>query len=152
MDPEVLTANGQLLHHEFCRSIVRASRLAVHDSFHSTPNCSRQQNSSRSLSFEWESKAVSNFCFQNLVAKNVRLVAMMRLVFGIGAKLRLLQIFWSQNLTFQSQKCDYAPGFFEPAVRQNMSVLGLQSSYKARSFADQSLFLLVSSLTLRWCF
>ena len=56
------------------------------DSFRSTPNCNHNQlarlTGRRSLPSELETKAVPNFCFPNLVAKNVHLVAMMRLVFG----------------------------------------------------------------------
>ena len=82
MDPEVLTALG----FAYCHTTKPADRLvAAHvDSFRSTPNCSHKQLARlTSLSFvRVGTKAVSNFCFQNLVAKNVHLVAMMRLVFG----------------------------------------------------------------------
>ena len=78
-DPEVLTAKGQVPQDEACRSLRTSTvfgRLptAVTTSF---------RHSRHSLSSEFETKAVSNFCFSNLVAKNVHLVAMMRLVFGV---------------------------------------------------------------------
>ena len=54
--------------------------------FLSTPKGQLQSqaasDSCRSLLSEWETKAVFNFCFQNLVAKNVQLVTLFRLVFG----------------------------------------------------------------------
>ena len=65
--------------------VQRSLEIAAH-SFRSTPNATAvttsQRDSRRSLSSELDMKAVSNFCFPNLVAKNVYLVAMMRLVFG----------------------------------------------------------------------
>ena len=66
------------------RSLQIAARVDSFRGFRSTPNRPRhkQLDSRRSLSSELETKAISNFCFQNLVAKNVYLVAMMRLVFG----------------------------------------------------------------------
>ena len=78
MDPKVLTANGQVPHNEACRSLRTSTvfgRLL-------TAGTSNWRDSRRSLSSELETKAVSYFCFPNMVAKNVHLVAMMRLVFG----------------------------------------------------------------------
>ena len=77
MDPEVLTAKGQVPHDEACRSL-RTSTV-----FGRLPTAvtTSQRDSRRSLSSKLEMKSVFNFCFPNLVAKNVHLVAMMRLVF-----------------------------------------------------------------------
>ena len=78
MDPEVLTAKGQLPHDE--------AQIAAHavNVFNQLPTCHKQLARLTSLSFVrvGNESAVSNFCFQNLVAKNVHVVAMMRLVFG----------------------------------------------------------------------
>ena len=82
MDPEVPTANGQVPHDEACRSLRTSTvfgRLP-------TAGTSNWRDSRRSLSSELETKAVTNFCFQNLGAKNVHLVAMMRLVLGFQAQ------------------------------------------------------------------
>ena len=38
----------------------------------------------------------------------------------LGAKLRLHQVFWSQNLAFQSQKCDCAPGRSSENLKLNI--------------------------------
>ena len=74
----MLTAKGQVPHDEACRSLGTSTVFGPLP----TAGTSSWQDSGRSLSSELETKAVSNFCFPNLVAKNVNLVAMMRLVFG----------------------------------------------------------------------
>ena len=82
IDPEVLTAKGQVphVHDEACRSLLTSTV------FGRLPTAGRvtssQRDTRRSLSFELETKAVSDFCFLNLVPKTIHLVAMMRLVFG----------------------------------------------------------------------
>ena len=80
MDPEVLTANlnGQVPHDEACRSL----RTSTVFGRLSTAGTSNWRDSRHCLLSELETKAVSNFCFPNLVAKTVHLVAMMRLIFG----------------------------------------------------------------------
>ena len=97
------------------------------DSYLFGPDCSSKRLSSKtritSLSivrvddrkFKRLNRPVSNFCYPNLVAKNVHLVATMRPVFKFYAtKLRLYQIFWLQNLDFQSQNAIMRPDFSSP--------------------------------------
>ena len=116
MHPEVLTAKVQLPHDEACRWL-RTSTV-----FGRLPTAitSSKRDSRHSLSSELETKAVSNFCFQKLVAKNVHLVPMMRNdapgLQVLGATLPLHQVFLSQNLAFQSQNATMRPDSSSPAV------------------------------------
>ena len=82
MDPEVQTAKGQVPHDEACRSLRTSTVFGRLPTAGRVTNVNSERDSRRSLSSELETKPVPNFCFQNLVAKNVHLVAMMRLVFG----------------------------------------------------------------------
>ena len=109
----MLTANGQVPHDEACR-LLRTST--------ETPNCRHKQacnwrDSRRSLSSDLEtnSKAVSRFLFSESGREECscgRNDAPGLLV--LGAKLRLHQVFWSQNLAFQSQNATMRPDFSSP--------------------------------------
>ena len=84
MDPEVLTTKGQLprAHDEDCRA---SSAAHVDTEFSVDQQLQSQAASETQVALflpSWKRKPFLIFCFQNLVAKNVHLVAMMCLVFG----------------------------------------------------------------------
>ena len=77
MDPEVLTANGQVPHDEACRSLRTSTifgRLPLQAQATGETHVALPRPS-------WKRKPFQILLFE-LVAKNVHLVAMMRLVFG----------------------------------------------------------------------
>ena len=78
MDPEMLTAKGQVPY------TTKAADRCVHVDFGRLPTAVTSSNSETHVALFrpcWKRKPFL-ICFPNLVAKNVHLVAMMRLVFG----------------------------------------------------------------------
>ena len=112
IDPEVLTANGQLPHDEVCRSTI-AQRLATvfgHSQLQSlarlTPDTLFRAGGNRKPFLIVFSESGREECSSGRKdAPGLRV---------LGAKLRLHQIFWSQNLTFQSQNATMRPDFSSP--------------------------------------
>ena len=146
MDPEVLTTNGQVPHDEACRSLgtstvfgrlqAQATELARLTSL----SFVRVGNEGRFWFLFSESGREECSSGRN-DAPGLRV---------LGAKLRLHQVFWSQNLALQSQNATMRPEFSSPGSAQLIQA-------KVRKASVPSLFFLLwtsrstcGSRTARW--
>ena len=110
MDPEVLTANGQLPHDKVCRSTQRLVTVFGHSQLQSLarlmPVAPFRASENRKPFLIFFSESGREECSSGRNdAPGIRVS---------GAKLRLHQFFWSQNLTFQLQNATMRPDFSSP--------------------------------------
>ena len=121
MDPEVPAANGQVPHDETCRSLRTSTvKFSVDSQLQAQATELVRQ---ASLSFV---RVGNEGRFWFLFSESGREECSsgrsdapgLRV---LGAKLRLHQVFWSQNLAFQSQNATMRPDFSSPAAEVVLS-------------------------------